>query len=231
MRKAFYVLFCLPLWLHAHICYFLPPSGWACSLPKNMSPHVKIGFVAPETSEFRPSINLALEKVDVSLAEYLKAVKQIHLAQPNTHWRDLGKFKFMAGEGRLTEISSKPAWGEIKMLQAIFIQDKTAYILTAAVLKKDYIKQQKVLLEALQSLCLVPDLYQALPEEKQRQQFDQLFSSIESSPAEEQSEDWKEKQWSHLQAIVNDECSAMGAHWQFLALQEGYHKIYTSLKK
>ncbi len=190
-----------------------------------MSPHVQVGFVSPESSEFRPSINLALETVNLPLKKYLKAVKQIHLSQPHTNWRDLGKFKFAAGEGRLTEISSRSAWGEIKMLQAIFIQEQTAYILTAAVLKKDYAKQQKTLLKALQSLTLAPDLYALLPQETQKEAFNNFFLSLSSS--EEKSEAWKKNKWVDLQALVEKAGPEMGAHWQFLALQEGHKQIYT----
>lgn len=215
------LLFTLPL--YSAICYFHPPEDWTCALPKNMSPHVQVGFVSPATSEFRPSINLALETVNVSLKDYLKAVKQIHISQPNTHWRDLGKFKFIAGEGRLTEISSRSAFGEIKMLQAIFLKDQTAYILTAAAQKKDYIKQQRALLQSLQSLTLAPDLYSPLPE---KQSFQNFFASL--TTAEEKSDAWKSTKWSSLQSLVEAAGPQMGPHWQFLVLQEGHKQIYTS---
>ncbi|HAB99618.1 MAG TPA: hypothetical protein DCE71_07345 [Parachlamydiales bacterium] len=214
----------LPLSVHSAVAYFDPPQNWNCAVPKNMSPHVKVGFISPESSEFRPSINLALETVDLSLKEYLRAVKKIHLSQPNTSWRDLGRFQLAAGEGRLTEISSRSAWGDIKMLQAIFIQNQTAYILTAAVLKKDYAKQQKTLLKALQSLTLAPDLFTILPQDEQKEAFQTLFHSLSSS--EEKSEEWKKDKWSALQFLVEKAGPQMGAHWQFLALQEGHQQIY-----
>jgi hypothetical protein len=222
------ILFCLLSPLYSSVCFFQPPKGWTCALPKNMSPHVQIGFVSPKSSEFRPSINLAFETMEVSLKDYLKAVKQIHLSQPNTRWRDLGKFKFAAGEGRLTEISTRSAWGDIKMLQAIFVQEKTAYILTAASLKKDYIKEQRILLQSLQSLTFSPDLYDSLLQEEQKETFQQFFTSLNTP--EEKSDSWKKQKWTSLQTLVENAGAQMGAHWQFLALQEGHKQIYTPSK-
>jgi len=165
--------------------------------------------------------------VQISLKDYVKAVKKIHLAQPNTTWRDLGRFQLAAGEGRLTEITTRSAWGDVKMLQALFVQDQTAYILTAAVSKKDYIKEQKTLLQALQSLSLSQNLYTNLQEE-QKLQFEKFFQSLTAGPKTTDPETWKKKQWSHLQSLVDKAGPQMGSHWQFLALKEGYCQIYNS---
>lgn len=218
------------LFLLASICYFTPPAGWAAAQPKNLSPHVKIGFVSPKISVFRPSINLALEKVDLSLKDYLQAVKKIHLSQPHTQWRDLGAFKLAAGEGRLTEISSRSAYGDIKMLQAIYLSEQTAYILTAATLKKDYAAEQKDLLRSLQSMRLAPDLYAALSQENQKAQFQEFFHSLSGCPLEERSDAWKNQKWISLQTLVQQHGSELGSYWQFLALQEGHEQIYNAPK-
>ncbi len=223
----FLLLLLAPLLLFSTpICHFSPPPGWEFALPKNLSPHIQVGFIGKGSSDFRPSINLALEEVDVSLKEYVKSVKKIHLSQPNTTWRDLGKFKQIAGEGRLTEISSRSGLGEVKMLQAIFIKDHKAYILTAAVEKKDYPNFYPAILQSLQSLTLSSDLIAALPREELRQRFSHLYSSLTQEP-EEDLENWKKTKWEELQKIVLEECPEMGGHWQFLALKEGYTKIYS----
>lgn len=224
MRSFF---FFFPLWLQATVCYFTPPSGWSCADPKQLSPNVQVGFIGNSPSGFRPSINLALEKVQISLKDYVKAVKKIHLAQPNTTWRDLGRFKLSAGEGRLTEISTKSAWGDIKMLQALFIQDQTAYILTAAVSKKDYLQEQKILLQSLQSLSLSPTLYTNLQEDL-KPLFETFFQSLKDGPDASDPASWKKTKWSHLQSIVSQAGDQMGSHWQFLALKEGHAQIYNS---
>ena len=147
------------------IAIFSPPSGWQSSRPKHHSTHVQIGFIGEGSSKFHPSINLAVEEIDISLKEYVKAVKEIHLDEKNTTWRDLAKFTMKGGSGRLTEITSPSAWGDVKMLQAILVSGKTAYILTAAALKKEYPEIQKEILQSLQSLDLQPDLFASIADQ------------------------------------------------------------------
>ena len=207
---------------------FVPPSGWQCALPKNLSQYVRVGFIGNGSTQFHPSINLAIEDVDTSQREYVKAVKEIHLADPKTTWRDLGKFTMKAGVGNLTEISSSSAWGEVKMLQAILVQNKKAYILTAAVLKKDYTRFQKEILESLQSLSLYPDLIAALPNENQRIKFKQLFAVLGKFSADADVSHLQKTQWEQVQKEVIEDYPEMGGHWHFLVLREGYEKIYLS---
>lgn len=206
---------------------FNPPPGWQCALPKNHSPYVRVGFIGNGSTQFHPSINLASEEVDISQKEYVKAVKEIHLAEPGTKWRDLGKFSMNAGVGILTEISSTSVWGEVKMLQAILVQKKTAYILTAAVLKKDYPGLQKEILKSLQSFSLHPTLIAALPSEQLQDQFKQIFSTLGIFTEEGDVSHLQKSQWEQYQKQVTELYPEMGSHWQFLALREGHTKIYS----
>ncbi len=206
----------------APICYFSPPSGWEIAQLEEPSPYVQIGFIGKGSNPFRPSINLALEEIDVPLKEYLKAVKETHLLEPGTKWRDLGKFNFQAGPGRLTEISSTSPWGEIKILQALFVKDQIAYILTAAVLKEDFSKIQAALIASLQSLCLSPDLFTPLADLLQKEELEKIFSTQTSQDEE------KKAQWEKLQKTVAG-CTQLGPYWQFLVLKEGYAKIYSPM--
>lgn len=204
-------------------CTFLPPAGWEIAQPKHLSQHVQVGFLGKGSADFRPSLNIAFEEVDVPLKEYIKAVKKIHKAQPNTQWRDLGKLEMQAGTGRLTEISTTTPWGEVKMLQAIFVKDKMAYILTGAVLKQDLPQFQSVLLEAFKSLNLVADLF-ANPK---AQEIKTLFTSLGSSLNSDDRERAQKQQWDNLQKAVK-EVPEMGLYWNYLVLKEGYAKIYSS---
>lgn len=207
------------------VCYFIPPSGWEIAQIDKLSPYVQIGFVGKGTSLFRPSINLALEDVDTPLKEYVKAVKQIHLSEPNTKWRDLGKFPMNGGEGRLTEITSLSPLGEVKILQAIYVKDQTAYILSAAVLKEDLLKIQSQLLKSFQSLRIVPDLFASLPEAKKQAELHDLFATLGNSLSDEE----RQKQLERCQKALAAKFPEMGEHWQFLALKEGYKKTYSSI--
>lgn len=218
--RLFLVLLAFISIAHARQCYFFPPSGWEIAQLKTPSPHVKIGFIGKGSTDFRPSINLAFEEVDVSLKDYIKAVKELQLADPTTKWRDLGKFPTQAGTGRLTEMSNTSPWGEIKIYQAIVVENNQAYILTAAVLKEDFPKFQAELMKSFRSLALTDDIWTPIPDANQRGQFQSFFTSLGSY------ED-KEEEWENLQKQV-ESISQLGPYWQFLALQEGRSKIYNT---
>lgn len=222
MRWIFLLLSVFAL-ANAKHCTFIPPSGWEIAQLKTPSPHVKIGFVGKGSGEFRPSINLAEEEVDVSLKEYVKAVKELQLADPMTQWRDLGKFPAKNSEGRLTEISNPSPWGEIKILQALFVEEETAYILTGAVLKKDFLKVQNELLKSFRSLTLAENLWIPIADAAKRAEFKALFGTLGSSEE-------KEAEWEHLQQTIIAHAE-LGPYWQFLALQEGHAKIYKQEKQ
>jgi len=195
-------------------CYFTPPSGWEIAHLKVPSPHVKIGFIGKGSTEFRPSINLALEEVDVSLKEYVKAVKELQLADPTTKWRDLGPFSMQGGAGRLTEMSNSSPWGTIKIFQAFLVADETAYILTAAVLKKDLPQFQVDLLNSFRSLTLTDDLWSPISDPAQREALQTRFALLET-----------EEEWKPFQSSV-ESVTQLGPYWQFLALQAGLSKIH-----
>src|SRR5207253_2333301 len=127
---------------------------------------------------FRPSINYAVEETDVSLKEYIKSVKEIQMADSSSKWRDLGRFAMKGGTGRLTEMASQSAWGEIKILQAILVKDKKAHILTTAILKEDFPKYQKDLLAALQSLQFAENVWEPMIDKDKKGKIATLLLSV-----------------------------------------------------
>ena len=201
---------------------FDPPLEWECALADKLSPCVQIGFLGKGSTAFRPSINLAIEEVDVGLKEYIKAVKDIHLGQTGTTWRDLGKFKTRSGEGRLTEIGTSCPLGPIKMLQMILIKGKTAYILTGAAIKDDFLKFQESFTRAFQSFRLADNLFTPLSSEK-KEKFEAFFSKLGETIVDDAQ---KEAKWADLQKLVLQEAPDMGMYWQFLVLRSGREKIY-----
>lgn len=226
--KTFVFILLFPLaCLAKSICYFTPPSGWEFAHPKNLSPQVQIAFVGKGSSDFRPSLNLATEDVDVSLKEYLKCVRQIHESELNVKWRDLGAFTFQSGKGRLSEIDSSSPAGEVKMLQGIFIQDGCAYILTAAVSKDDFSSMQKDLLAALRSLTVSPNLFAPILDAKKKHDLEAAFGSYENLKSQKQ----RQNAWEELQKIVLEDHASLGSCWQALALKEGYLRIFDSESK
>ena len=213
-----FIFLCIIGFAYATQCTFIPPSGWEIAQPKTAAPHVKIGFLGKGSTEFRPSINLALEEgVDVPFKEYIKTVKELHKEDPKARIRDLGTFPMRCGQGALLEISSSSAWGEIKVLQALFVKDETAYILTAAVLKDDLPKFQKDLLSAMRTLQLTDNLCSLIANADAEEAFTSFFNSLGSTN--------RDVEWEQYQKKVAEH-TYLGPYWVFLMLQEGYAKIY-----
>jgi hypothetical protein len=216
MRVTAFTLFLIPLFCWAETCIFTPPSGWKPLASKELS-KTQIGFAKKGSGQFNPSINLVSELVDCDLKEYLKAVKKVHTSQPNTRWIDLGTIVMKAGVGRLTEIRKPSLCGEIVLLQAIFIQSETAYILTGAVLKNELVSNQKELITSFRSLELVPSIWSAIKDEPLK---DQILSYVESENAISTSE------WKSFQSIIEKKTSELGAYWQYLALGEAKRRHF-----
>lgn len=198
-------------------CYFDPPSDWDCADPKALSSLVQVGFVGKGKKLFRPSLNLALEEIDCGMKEYLKAVKEIHESDPHTRWRDLGALRTKAGEARLTEISRKTKWGDVRMLQSILIHQNKAYILTGAVLRDEFSEQYKPLLKAMRSMRITDDLISVVENTDLRKKLEKACISLKN-----------EKDTDSFQKFVLDEYKDMGMHWQILMVKYAAENYFVS---
>ncbi|MBS0604435.1 MAG: hypothetical protein JSS60_05275 [Verrucomicrobia bacterium] len=217
-------------------CFFTPPQGWEIADPKSLSPRVKIAFLKNTGKGFCPSINLAVEPTQVSLNEYLKAVRAIHEQDRSNHWRALGKVRTSAGLAQLTEIDSTTEWGPIRMLQLIFIKEGRAYVLTAAALKEEFSNFYKEIQTSFRSLTLTTDLVSTIPQLERRetlkQKQQQLIHAAEEALAAASEptnllEDplFQEKHWLPFQQAVLTNFSDMGAFWQVLLLRDIQEKL------
>jgi hypothetical protein len=224
MQNILFLFLLCPFWIQASICYFHPPSEWECVAPKNISEHIQVGFLGKGKTDFRPSLNLAIEEVDLSLKAYVKVVRDIHEIEMNVPWRDLGEFNFRGGKGRLGEITSQSPFGEVKMLQGILVKDGFAYILTGAALRDDFAENRGVFLKALRSLTLISDLFSPNFNMENRENLKPRFDQYLSLESEEK----RQQEWSSLQKIVAEQHTSLGTHWHYLVLKEGYQNIFPS---
>ena len=228
-----FFLFLLTLW--GNFCFaqsygfFTPPKEWMAADPKMLSPRVKIGFLTKGKKEYCPSLNLAMEKVDISLEEYLKIVKTLHSKHKNTRWRDLGKFKTGAGMGHLTEIETKTTFGPARLLQLIFIKDKMAYVMTASALKEEFSSYYQDFQKAFQSFTVTDDLFESAKNPSLRKAYDELMTAWQKRTPSLQSltvdEDFNDRYFLPFQKKVMEECSEMGGYWQMLMLQYVQEKL------
>lgn len=225
--------FCTPL-LATNYSYFVPPQKWELADPKQLSPRVKMGFIGSTNRELKPSLNLAIEPVNVTIAEYVAAVKKIHESDPNNRWRDLGKFSTAAGEGQLTEIESKSEWGNVRLLQLIVIKNNFAYIITASALKEEFSKFYRDFQSAFRTFTITSDLIGAVQNTDQRQKLEKLsdnlttkFRATKGTSLEEKFADpeFQKASWISFQNAIIHDFSEMGAYWQVLMLQSTHEKL------
>lgn len=217
-------------------CFFVPPENWDIADPRSLSPKVKIAFLKNSGKGFSPSINLAIEDTDVSLADYLKAVKAIHEQDRNNRWRSLGKVRTASGLAQLTEIDSTSEWGPVRILQLILIKDKRAYVLTAAALKEEMSNYYKDIQSSFRSLTLSNDLLGNIQQLERREMLKQkqaeLFTTAEeyvhSLAAKKnllEDQVFQEKYWTPFQKIVLENFGDMGAFWQILVLRNAHDQL------
>lgn len=131
--------------------YFTPPAGWRQADSTTISPTIKILVVGKGKKDFPPSINLAVEPYKGTLNDYLKLVKKINLSKGGS-WKDLGKIQTEAGEGSLSQLDTKTAWGNTRMLHTIVLRDNTIYIMTAAALQEEFSSYYKSFFDSMRSL-------------------------------------------------------------------------------
>ncbi len=212
-------------------CYFIPPKGWDIADQSKLSPRVQICFIGKGSNNLLPSINLATEEVDISLKAYIDIVKSDCESDPNTVWRDLGKYNTPLGEGRLTEREVKTFWGVSRQIQLIVIKDQRAYILTAGALKEEFSRYYHDFEAALKSLTITPDLAaDAVKKELLTTLIRNLhndFKTITDASAEEafDSANFQNQSWKPFQQKIINDFTEMGAYWQILLLRDQQNKL------
>jgi hypothetical protein len=196
------ILFLFPFALFADpYAFFIPPKGWNISAPTTAS-HVNIAFIENTQMHYPATINLATEKFNGTLKEYLSIIKKIHTTKPMTEWREAGAIQTRAGSAMLTEIDTKNAYGDIRLFQMIFLKDQIVYIVTTSALKKEYGKYIKTFEKAMSSFMITSDLLSVLSPEKKE--------AITHALSEKK----------EMKKIVEEECSELGIYWQALFLAQ-----------
>lgn len=212
--------------------FFIPPKDWEIVDAHSLSPKVVIGFMEKDKKGFCPSMNLAIEKINVSLNEYVKAVKKLHEIDSNTRWRDLGNLKTPAGMARITEIDTKTKWGPVRMLQLILVSEGNAYILTAAAPKEDFSRLYPSLKKSFHSFTLTEDLLSFVNDSHKSEILKEKIVHLKQASTVPQEADDKKlaaSEWVSFTEYLIKEHSDMGPFWQLQILQMVQNEIASSL--
>lgn len=239
LKLFLYAFFLLASWDHLYpqvkaeqfnnqFCYFIPPSDWNIVKKKHLSKQVKVGFIGQREKGFNPSINLAVEKLPhkMNLKKYVAIVKKLHHSDKNCQWRDLGPFQSQAGKGRLTELTRKEKGGVIRMFQYIHVDQKYAYILTAAILKDSFKKFVPTFLSTFRSFTLTTNLINAIPNSYNRELLQKALDNLQA--CKNLDKDTQKKGWNDVQSIILHDLKDMGQHWQVLMAKYAQEKYLSS---
>ncbi len=213
--------------------YITPPKGWEITNPKFLAKSVQIAFIKKTNNIFCPSINLAIEKSNLSLPEYLNVIRQIHESNKRNRWRQLGKVHTLSGIGQLTEIDTTTEFGAVRMLQLILVKQGYTYVVTAAALKEEIAEHYREFQSTFRSLQVTSDLISTVPQMERRdslkERSKQLISSWQQTlhlgatslldPA------FQKEQWVPFQTALVQDFEDMGPHWQVLMLKNIQEKM------
>jgi hypothetical protein len=219
-----------------YYCYFIPPKGWDLADKSKMSPRVKICFLGKSSNTILPSVNLATEKVNVSLKAYIDIIKSDCEKDPNCSWRDLGKYNTPLGEGRLTEREMKIRGSVSRQVQLIVIKDNRAYVLTAAALKEEFSSHYKTFEAVLKSLTITDDLTASVISTEKKELLQKRIANLQAEftaalntdvPLEQtfESKSFQKKCWQPFKEKIINDFTEMGAYWQILLLRDIQYQL------
>lgn len=138
-----------------HAIQLTPPKGWECiSDPAQLPQKILSIYVGAGKGQFTPSINIASEETTQSLDEYIRIAKSHHETQGETRCALLGSIDTKSGKAKLLQIDRVTNWGNVRFLQAILLEDKTAYVLTATCLQEEFSSLSGQFFKSFQSFSI-----------------------------------------------------------------------------
>ena len=200
------------LFLLAQVVFFTPPKDWLIIEPKNQPKEIAIGFVEP-AKNYPSSMNMAIEKTDASLKQYVHAVKTLYQHKRNQTLRDLGPLTLPSGKGHLLEIDTQTSHGVFRQLQLLYANQNEIIILTSASQEKKFLTIKDQILASLKSLTIAEDILDTLTADEKHK--------IESYVAHLKQEKINEKEFLEKYALfLHNEFSQKGSFWELLMLKK-----------
>jgi hypothetical protein len=223
--------------------YFIPPKDWNLAQPEKPSPCIKALFIGKNPNGFSPSINLTTEKTNLSLKDYLSAVKKLYKEDPLVaEWKDLGPFPTQLGEGNLSQLDKQISSGTVRLMQLITIKNHVAYVLTAGAIKEEFAKYYKEFAASFSSFNVIQDAKAAISSESKKtllknlqedllNNIKKLGSSCITLEESFYSTAFQQNFWIPFQQKILSEFSEMGNYWQMLTIQETQNNLLQQGKK
>ncbi|MEI6243236.1 MAG: hypothetical protein WCP39_07555 [Chlamydiota bacterium] len=222
--------------LNAETFLFTPPKDWEYADPSKLTKHVHAGFVGKGSKDFRPSLNFASESLNnLSLENYVNAVKELYVSDKTQDILDLGTLSTPIGNGRLLKIQSKNVYGNITILQFLFVHDNhTAYVISGSVIQEEQLQFYKIFLEVFRSIQFTKDLFDPItkPEEKERlkKKYNECLNWLLKEEKNKELSKKGKKICDSFDAFLSKNHSSLGSYWKILVLKKLMEDFLASQK-
>ncbi|NGX64095.1 MAG: hypothetical protein KR126chlam6_01520 [Candidatus Anoxychlamydiales bacterium] len=220
----FFLFSTLFLQANEKIPFFIPPDKWTVSNPKTYSKHIKVAFTKKEKSPMRASLNLAMQKTDLSLDAYILQAKKLHEKDTNTKYTIIGTIDIKDGKANLSEIDKKIHSQNYKMLQMIFVKDKTAYVMTAASKKNNFLENSQNFIKAFKSFELIDDPFSLITDSEKAKNLKQKYRDT-TEGREKLNEKQIKKNLLTFEKYLDKNFQNLGQYFIILLTQKAYKKI------
>ena len=135
-----------------------PPNDWKATEKEQLPKNVQFMIVGNSSSDYPPSLNLAIEPYPGEVRDYLQLIKRINRADGNSV-KEWGTVQTKAGKVTLVQVDLKNNWGDITLLHGILIHDHRLHLVTAASLKKEFFQHLQEFTKVIKSMQFTPDLF------------------------------------------------------------------------
>jgi hypothetical protein len=215
----FLISFICKTFANESIFIFNPPSNWKTADPSKYLETVKVAFI--DSSKFmsviKPSINIAQEKTDIPLNEYVKIAKEEH--QIESKCQQIAIIDTYFGKTVLCEIISNETFGKVKKLQAIAKKADTVYVITAACYEKDFDKYLETFLKSIHSIKAIKNIFDNFKSELDKDIFlDKYNHYLKILKNSKSSIKESKKKLKELDAYLMKNYALQGRYWQTLVL-------------
>ena len=176
----------------AAVYIFKPPSKCVAASVKNDCVKAQYAY---KSEHGNVVLNFALEPVTISLNEYIDAIGEL------SSIKRLGSISSKSSKGELIRVITDN--NSAQVFQAVFVEEGTAYIITASVPSKDLSSVRKDMMQSFRSFEKIDNVYASLSQGE----VDKLHSIAKSKSLKE------------LAQYLYKKHSKLGYYWQCLILE------------
>lgn len=203
--------------------YIVMPAGWSVIDPQELPSTVKMLAAKKGKREIPLTLNLASEPTNRDLSGYLKIVKEINESEQQC-WQQLGYISTPAGAAHLSRKQIASKWGDVVLVHAILVKEKTAYIVTASGLKDEFQENYDAMMSAIRSLTINPSIFEMIEDPSKREKLHQACQTLENQWREMyahqentvkifQHKDFQELYWKPFQEGLVKDFKEMDESW------------------